>query len=90
MSHIQIRIDEAEKEAAAKTLKKMGLTLSGGIKLFLLKVVEEQRLPFEVTAQRKTDTVKMKPQVLDQLESQESLGDIPVQTWNPFNKRKIG
>ena len=89
MSHIQIRIDPEEKEAAAKTLKKMGLTLSGAIKLFLIKVVEEQKLPFDVTARSKTDTLEMKPEVVDK-QPEKPLEDVPVQTWNPFAKHKIG
>jgi DNA-damage-inducible protein J len=53
MSHIQIRIDIEEKRAAQKVLDSMGLSLSGAIKLFLKKVVQEQRIPFEISAESK-------------------------------------
>lgn len=54
MSHIQIRINIEEKRAAQKILDSMGLSLSGAIKLFLKKVVQEQRIPFEISVERKT------------------------------------
>ena len=50
MAHIQIRIDVEEKRAAQKVLDSMGLSLSGAIKLFLRKVVQEQRIPFEISS----------------------------------------
>ncbi len=89
MSHIQIRIDPLQKEAAQKTLQKMGLTLSGAVKLFLLKVVEEQKLPFEITALHPTDTLKFEPEIT-QAPELPPLKEVPVQTWNPFKKRSIG
>ena len=51
MSHIQIRIGIEEKRAAQEVLDSMGLGLSGAIKLFLKKVVQEQRIPFEISAE---------------------------------------
>lgn len=51
MSHIQIRINIEEKRAAQAVLEKMGLTFSGAIKLFLRKVVQEKKIPFEITVE---------------------------------------
>ena len=53
MAHIQIRIDIEEKRAAQKVLDSMGLSFSGAIKLFLKKVVQEERIPFEISAHKK-------------------------------------
>ena len=44
-----ISIDEELKEEATAILKEMGLSLSGGIDLFLRAVVREEALPFPVT-----------------------------------------
>jgi DNA-damage-inducible protein J len=45
---VRARIDTETKERAAAALDAMGLTLSDGIRLFLRRVADEQRLPFEV------------------------------------------
>lgn len=59
MSHIQIRIDLNEKRAAQEVLDKMGLGFSAAIKLFLRKVVQEQKIPFEISAEKKSPTIEM-------------------------------
>jgi DNA-damage-inducible protein J len=53
MAHIQIRIDIEDKRAAQKVLDSMGLGFSSAIKLFLRKVVQEQRIPFEISVEKK-------------------------------------
>jgi DNA-damage-inducible protein J len=45
---VRSRIDTATKERAAAALEAMGLTISDAIRLLLLRVAEEQRLPFYV------------------------------------------
>lgn len=47
MATINIRIDEDLKNKATKTLDKMGLDLSGAIKMFLHQTVKEDALPFQ-------------------------------------------
>ena len=48
-SIVRSRIDSDTKERAAAALGAMGLTISDAIRLLLLRVAEEKRLPFEVT-----------------------------------------
>ncbi len=43
---IQIRVEEDLKTKAADVLRKMGLDLSSGIKLFLNEIITSQVLPF--------------------------------------------
>lgn len=43
------RVDPELKRDAEQTLKKMGLTMSSGITLFLAQVVNDQCLPFKPT-----------------------------------------
>ena len=45
---VHIRVDENLKIQATDTLAAMGLSLSDAVRVFLTRVVAEQRLPFEV------------------------------------------
>ena len=47
---MHIRVDETLKTQAADTLATMGLSLSDAVRVFLTRVVAEQRLPFELKA----------------------------------------
>ena len=53
-SYVRARIDSVTKKQATEALNAMGLTVSDGIRLFMLRVVDEQRLPFEIKAPSKT------------------------------------
>ena len=43
---VQARIDPAVKEEAATVLAAMGLTVSGALRLLLIKIAQEKALPF--------------------------------------------
>jgi len=45
---VRSRIDTDTKKRAAAALAAMGLTISDAIRLLLLRVADEKRLPFEV------------------------------------------
>lgn len=45
---VRARIDTATKERAAAALAAMGLSLSDAIRLLMLRIADEQRLPFDV------------------------------------------
>jgi DNA-damage-inducible protein J len=47
-SMVHIRVDQKVKAKAAKTLSKMGLTISDAVRLLLTRVAAEKALPFEV------------------------------------------
>ena len=47
-SIVRARIDTATKERAAIALEAMGLSISDAIRLLMLRVADEQRLPFDV------------------------------------------
>ncbi len=49
-SYVRARIDNATKERAADALEAMGLSISDAIRLLMLRVAYERRLPFEVKA----------------------------------------
>jgi DNA-damage-inducible protein J len=47
-TYVRARIDSATKERAADTLADMGLSISDAIRLLMMRIVDERRLPFEV------------------------------------------
>jgi DNA-damage-inducible protein J len=53
-SVVRARIDTATKERAADALADMGLSVSDAIRLLLVKVANERRLPFAVKAPNAT------------------------------------
>lgn len=81
-TYLQIRISEEEKEAARLVLSRMGLSLSGAVKIFLRQVVQDQRIPFPIDTEKTTSggTKLEKP-----LRKAETIAE-----WNSFTKRKIG
>ena len=49
-TYVRARIDTVTKERAADALEAMGLSILDAIRLLMLRVVAERRLPFEVKA----------------------------------------
>jgi DNA-damage-inducible protein J len=47
-SIVKARIDTGTKERAAAALGAMGLSISDAIRLLMLRIADEQRLPFDV------------------------------------------
>ena len=43
---IQTRIDEESRKAAEEIFKRMGMSLSEGIRIFIYQVINERALPF--------------------------------------------
>ena len=49
-TYVRARIDSSTKERATEALADMGLSISDAIRLLLIRVADERRLPFEVKA----------------------------------------
>lgn len=49
-TYVRARIDAGTKARATAALEAMGLSVSDAIRLLLLRVADERRLPFEVKA----------------------------------------
>jgi DNA-damage-inducible protein J len=47
-TYVRARIDVGTKKRAAGALEAMGLSISDAIRLLLLRIADERRLPFEV------------------------------------------
>lgn len=53
-TYVRARIDTATKERAADALEAMGLSISDAIRLLMLRIADERRLPFAVKAPNST------------------------------------
>jgi DNA-damage-inducible protein J len=49
-TYVRARIDSETKERAAEALAAMGLSISDAIRLLMLRIADERRLPFNVKA----------------------------------------
>jgi DNA-damage-inducible protein J len=49
-TYVRARIDTKTKARAAEALEAMGLSISDAIRLLMLRIADERRLPFEVKA----------------------------------------
>jgi len=47
-TYVRARIDTRTKKRAARALEDMGLSISDAIRLLMLRIADEHRLPFEV------------------------------------------
>ena len=47
-TYVRARIDSSTKERAAEALEAMGLSISDAIRLLMLRIADERRLPFDV------------------------------------------
>lgn len=47
-TYVRARIDTDTKNRAAEALEAMGLSISDAIRLLMLRIADERRLPFEI------------------------------------------
>ena len=57
---VRARIDSDTKARATEALKAMGLTVSDAIRLLLLRVADEKRLPFTIQVPNRATVAAMK------------------------------
>ena len=53
-TYVRARIDTTTKKRASKALEAMGLSISDAIRLLMVRIAHERRLPFEVKAPNAT------------------------------------
>lgn len=53
-TYVRARIDTATKERASDALESMGLSISDAIRLLMLRIADERRLPFDVKVPSKS------------------------------------
>lgn len=54
---INFKVDEEVKEQAQEIFKEMGLNMTTAFNMFLAKTIQERQLPFQPTANKKTEVV---------------------------------
>ncbi|MEI8010819.1 MAG: type II toxin-antitoxin system RelB/DinJ family antitoxin [Candidatus Nitrotoga sp.] len=52
-TYVRARIDSQTKELASHALQSMGLSVSDAIRMLMLRIADEQRLPFDVKVPNK-------------------------------------
>ncbi len=52
--YVRARVDEQVKEEAVKALAEMGLSVSDAIRMLMVRVAKEKRIPFEVRVPNET------------------------------------
>ncbi len=52
-TYVRARIDSQTKELASQALEAMGLSISDAIRMLMLRIADEQRLPFDVKVPNK-------------------------------------
>ena len=57
---VHVRVDQKTKQLAAKTLAGMGLTVSGAVRMLLVRVAAEKALPFDVKVPNATTQKAMR------------------------------
>ena len=67
MTTINIRIEDATKKKATKTLAGLGMDMSTAIKIFLNQVIIEDGLPFTPSAKRRAIRAKWDKEVAEAL-----------------------
>ena len=60
MPQISIRVDETVKNNAEQACADMGITMSSAINIYLVKLGNERRIPFEVSADPFYNSANMK------------------------------
>ncbi len=53
-TYVRARIDTDTKQRAASALESMGLSISDAIRLLMLRIADEHRLPFDVRVPNST------------------------------------
>lgn len=72
---IQTQIDDALQTEAATVLAAMGLTISDAIRLMLIKVAQDHKLPFDPFIPNAETIAAMEEARADQLQSAETVDE---------------
>lgn len=93
MAQVNFRVDDDVKAKAESACAAMGLTLSSAINIFLKKVANERRIPFEVTADSydpfySKEHIKMLEKRIADMEAQENMKEHKLikENWHGTSK----
>ena len=75
-TYVRARIDGGTKRRASKALSEMGLSVSDAIRLMMLRIADERRLPFEVKAPSKSSRAALSEIEAGKVESFDTVEDL--------------
>ena len=81
-TYVRARIDTYTKERAAEALAAMGLSISDAIRLLMLRIADEHRLPFEVKVPNATTRKAMRPLITTRCEAPTGKPVARVRGWS--------
>jgi DNA-damage-inducible protein J len=84
-TYVRARIDTFTKNRATDALEAMGLSISDAIRLLLLRVADERRLPFEVKVPNAT-TRKAMAEVESMIQGRHARFSTPEELFNNLEK----
>jgi DNA-damage-inducible protein J len=84
-TYVRARIDTFTKNRATEALEAMGLSISDAIRLLLLRVADERRLPFEVRVPNAT-TRKAMAEAEDIIKNRRARFSTPEELFRDLEK----
>ena len=75
-TYVRARIEPGLKDNASNVLNDMGLTVSNAIRLFLMRVVSDKALPFDVKVPNAKTRASMKAAERGEVEYYENLDEL--------------
>ena len=75
-TYVRARIDKATKRRAREALDAMGLSISDAIRLLMLRIADEHRLPFEIKVPSQSSRIALAEIEAGKTESFDSVDDL--------------
>lgn len=88
MAQINLRVNDAVKAKAESACSAMGLTMSSAINIFLTKVGNERRIPFEVSADPLPILMQARGQCMRWIVNKIWQADLIIVLYILYNKSK--
>jgi len=76
--YVRARIDKATKQRASEALDAMGLSVSDAIRLLMLRVADEHRLPFDIKVPSQSSRIALDEIKSGKVEHFDSVDDLMI------------
>ena len=80
MTTVSVRLDDKDKKRLDKICSEMGMSLATFFNIYAKKVIQENKIPFEITAQSDPFFSESNMSALDESEQQYKDGKVVVKT----------
>ncbi len=82
MTTVSVRLDDSDKKRLEKICSEMGMSLSTFFNIYAKKVLQQNKIPFEITAQGDPFFSESNIKALDESEEQFRAGKVVVKTMD--------